>query len=81
MSKKSCMTPKECLFLKVNATVNLKWDINKNGKVFVWAGDTAITLIGFSNVAQILTYEYIVNGEKTMVRKPRTLQLSVLMIH
>ena len=69
MSKKNTMTPKECLFPRVTATMNLKWDVNKTGKVFVWAGDTAITLLGFSNVAQILKYEYICGGDKSMVRK------------
>ena len=29
--------------------MNLKWDVNKNEKVVVWAADTPITLIGFSS--------------------------------
>ena len=69
MPPKSTMSPKECLFPKVHATMNLKWDVNKNGKVFVWAGDTAITLLGFSNVAQILKYEYVCGSDKSTVRK------------
>ena len=65
MAKRSTKSPMECLFPKVHATMNLKWDI----KVFVWAGETPIPLIAFSAVAQILKYEHIVSGQKNMVRK------------
>ena len=63
------MSSKEALFPKMHFTMNHKWDISKTSKVFLWAGDTPLTLIGFSNVAQILKCEHIVKGEKTQVRK------------
>ena len=63
------MSSKEALFPKMHFTMNLKWDITKTSKVFLWAGETPLTLIGFSSVAQILKCEHIVKGEKTQVRK------------
>ena len=49
--------------------MTLKWDVTRNQKVFVWAGDTPATLIGFSNVTQILKFEHKVGDEKPGAKK------------
>jgi hypothetical protein len=40
----------------VTSFVNLRWELNRNGKVVVFGRDAALTCIGYSAVKQLLSF-------------------------
>jgi hypothetical protein len=69
MPAKTTSAPKQDLFPRITGTLRLKWDISNRGKVFLHTTDGAISLLGYSAVAQVLKFDMKLDGATTQVRK------------
>ena len=69
MPAKAATTPKQDLYPKITGTLRCKWDISNRKKVFLHTSDGAISLLGFSALAQHLKFDMKLEGVTTQVRK------------